>query len=123
MRDNCMAEPRVAILLPVYNRAWCLSETIDALNAQSFRDFVVIAVDDCSPDTSYDLLQGVSQADSGRWQVSRNKVNLGVYANGNRCLQLQREFFPNVAYVVKVDSDDVLDPDLIATGVAALGAA
>jgi len=111
-----MSHPRVAVLLPVYNRAWCVADTLNSLRSQTFPGFVVIAVDDASTDRSYALLKQAAVDDPQRWCVFRNERNLGMTANWNACLRLQRELFPNVDYIVKVDSDDALDPAVLATG-------
>jgi glycosyltransferase involved in cell wall biosynthesis len=48
--------PRVAVVLPVYNHALYLEETLRSLLAQDFRDFEILAVDDGSTDNSLEIL-------------------------------------------------------------------
>jgi len=113
---------RVAILFPVYNREAILPSTLEALRSQVFTDYVIVAVDDASRDGSYDLLLAAAQEDPARWILSRNSENLGGTGNMNRCLAIQREKVPEAAYVVKVDSDDQIAPELIDRGVHVLDA-
>lgn len=47
---------KVAVVLPVYNTARYLRECLDSILAQSYKDFVVFAVDDGSTDTSGQIL-------------------------------------------------------------------
>ncbi len=114
--------PRVAVLLPTYNRAWCLPETLESLKKQTFRDFVVIAVDDASTDSSYELLANAMRRDPSHWRVFRNPSNRGMVNNWIRCLELQREVAPAAEYLLKLDSDDLLDENLLEVGVKELDA-
>ena len=52
-----METPRVSVLMPVYNAAEMLEETLESIAAQSFADFEVVAVDDGSEDGSGDILR------------------------------------------------------------------
>jgi glycosyltransferase involved in cell wall biosynthesis len=112
--------PRVAILLPVYNREELLPSTIQAICVQSFTDYVIVAVDDASSDGSWSILQAAAKQNPDRWIIERNKKNLGGAANMNRCLAIQRKGAPQAAYIVKVDSDDLISPELIESGVRVL---
>ena len=47
---------KVAVVLPVYNTARYLRECLDSILAQSYKNFVVFAVDDGSTDTSGQIL-------------------------------------------------------------------
>ena len=51
-----MKTPRVSILLPVFNAAATLEETLESIQAQSCENFEVVAIDDGSEDGSGDLL-------------------------------------------------------------------
>ena len=52
-----MTHPRVSILMPVYNVASYLREAMDSILAQTFQDFELIVLDDCSPDNSADIFE------------------------------------------------------------------
>jgi glycosyltransferase involved in cell wall biosynthesis len=119
---NPMTAPRIAILIAVYNRLDYLPETIAAINEQTFRDFVIVAVDDASSDGSFEFLEAAARAEPRRWLIARNRKNLGGTANMNRCVALQREHFPDVDYLVKIDSDDIISPDLLRIGVGVMDA-
>ena len=51
-----MKTPRVSVLLPVFNAAATLAETLESIQAQSCEDFEVVAIDDGSEDESGDIL-------------------------------------------------------------------
>ena len=66
--------PKISIILPSYNRATYLAQTIDSCLAQTLKDFELIIVDDCSVDASIEVAEFYSQQDS-RIKVIANKTN------------------------------------------------
>ena len=46
---------KVSILMPVYNAAKYINNTIDSVEKQTFNDWELIIMDDCSTDASYDI--------------------------------------------------------------------
>lgn len=50
--------PQVSIIVPTHNGAHLMPECLEALWAQTFRDFEIVVVDDASTDNTYDLLLG-----------------------------------------------------------------
>lgn len=54
--------PRVSVIIPVRDRRDLLGEALDALDAQTFRDFEVLVVDDGSTDGSRELAEGSTVA-------------------------------------------------------------
>ena len=78
--------PQVSILLPVYNGAKFLEAAVASALAQTFADFEIIVVDDCSTDGSLDLIEQLAEQDR-RIKFLRNERNLGLFANYNRCLE------------------------------------
>lgn len=75
----------VSIILPAYKRAY-LGEMLDSLLRQTYKDFELIIVDDCSPEN---IFQIVSQYKDDRICYYRNEKNIGgkdLVANWNHCL-------------------------------------
>lgn len=54
--------PKISVIIPVYNKAAYLQETIQSVLAQSFTDFELILINDGSTDLSLDILQRFSDA-------------------------------------------------------------
>lgn len=75
--------PAVSIIIPMYNVEKYIKECLDSLIAQTFKDFEVIVVDDCSTDKSCEIAESYasklnltlirSEKNSGYPGVSRNK--------------------------------------------------
>ncbi len=79
--------PQISVLLPVYNGGAFLEEAVESVLAQSFRDFELIIVDDCSTDGSRQRLETLKEKDE-RIRLEFNVTNCGLFANYNRCLSL-----------------------------------
>ena len=47
----------ISLIMPVYNAAHCLPESLQTIREQTFRDFEVVFVDDCSTDGTAALLE------------------------------------------------------------------
>lgn len=93
----------ISIIIPTYNVEKYLSECLNSLFNQSFSDFEIIFVDDCSEDSTTSLIEFFMKIDN-RIKLIRNSVNLGPGASRNRGLE-----HANGKYVMFVDADDWLD--------------
>jgi glycosyltransferase involved in cell wall biosynthesis len=84
--------PLLSICLPTYNYARYLPEAIDSLLNQSFTDFELIIVDDCSQDESRAVIEEYARRDK-RIRFEINASNLGLVQNWNKCLGMARGTF------------------------------
>jgi glycosyltransferase involved in cell wall biosynthesis len=81
--------PKVSVLIPTYNYARFLGEAIESVQAQTFRDFELVIVDDASTDNSAEVATRFSASDP-RVRFFSNAVNLGMVQNWNHCLTLAK---------------------------------
>jgi glycosyltransferase involved in cell wall biosynthesis len=99
--------PLVTICLPVYNGQDYLSEAIDSALAQTFADFELLIVDDCSTDKTQEIAKAYTLKDN-RVKVARNEHNLGLFLNYNKCMtSASGKFIKLFAH------DDLLAPDIL----------
>ncbi|MGX8712365.1 MAG: glycosyltransferase family 2 protein [bacterium] len=75
--------PAVSIVLPCYNGADFLAQSIDSVVAQTFADWELILVNDCSTDNSLEIMQRYASADS-RIRIINNEHNLKLPGALNR---------------------------------------
>lgn len=97
---------KISICMPVYNVAPYLARCLKSVLAQSFQDFVLIAVNDGSTDNSPAILQKFARL-SPKIQIVHQE-NQGMSAARNHALSLARS-----EYVCFLDSDDFLHPDYL----------
>jgi len=108
---------RVSVVIPNYNHARYLAQRIDSVLNQSFQDFEILLLDDCSPDNSREILTAYAARDS-RIQLVFNEQNSGsTFKQWNKGIALAKG-----EYVWLAESDDYADPDFLATLVSRLDA-
>ena len=110
-----MSPPRVSVLMPVYNAAGTLPETLQSTAAQSLGDFEVIAVDDGSDDDSGKILEAWSRGDRRIKPIRAGRVGL-VNALNHGLSRCRGE------WVARMDADDRMHPDRLARQVELLDA-
>jgi glycosyltransferase involved in cell wall biosynthesis len=94
------SSPQVSILVPTYNRCRLLLDALTSILKQSYTDFEVIVVDNCSPDGTEAAMRSLRDE---RIVYVRNEVNVGPVNNHNRALRLARG-----KYVYFFSDDDVM---------------
>jgi len=109
------AAPKVSVVMPTRNRAFCLGEAIDSILAQTFQDWELIVVDDGSEDGTRDLVHHYCARDSRIRYV--RQPHGGQARSQNTALRLVRG-----DYLFKMDDDDVAHADLLEICAAGLDA-
>jgi len=74
--------PKVSVLIPVYNGAGVIGETLNCIFGQDFKDYEVVIVDDTSTDNSEEVIKSISDP---RVRYFRNPQNLGYSRNLEEC--------------------------------------
>ena len=105
------ATPLVSIVVPVFNGARYLSESLDSLLRQSYSPVEILVLDDASTDETPVILEGYGD----RIRVIRQAANRGIYANANDGIAAARG-----EYVAVYHADDVYDPRIVEREVAFL---
>lgn len=102
MKNN--NSPKITVIMPTYNRCNMLKEALQSILNQTFKDFELIVIDDCSNDGTQEYLTEQAQKDS-RIIYIRNKKNMH-YNYGLRlgCKMAKGE------YIARMDDDDVSLP-------------
>jgi glycosyltransferase involved in cell wall biosynthesis len=100
--------PHVSICIPLRNGAKWIDAAVDSALAQTYEDFELLAVDNCSSDGSLELVQA-RLGDDERIRVEVNREPLGAVGNHDRCIRLAR------GELIKfLHQDDLLKPDCLA---------
>ena len=98
---------KVTVLTAVYNAERYLRPCLDSLKNQTLTDWQFICIDDCSTDSSYDILQEYAKEDL-RFQVLRTPVNSGQAKARNLGVQ-----FAKGKYMAMLDADDWYAPETL----------
>lgn len=94
--------PLVSILMPAYKTASYLREAVDSMLAQTFKDFELIVLNDCSPDDTEEILDTY---DDPRIVRYKGEKNVGLSNVLNVGLEMARG-----KYIARMDSDDISLP-------------
>jgi glycosyltransferase involved in cell wall biosynthesis len=111
----CGPPPRISIVIPVYNREQFLSAAVDSVLAQTVTDWELVISDDGSTDGTFAIAACYAAGDP-RIRTIHNP-NGGVAMARNRGLAATD---PRSEFVILLDSDDLWEPDALATLVDAL---
>ena len=96
---------KISVIMSVYNGEAYLAEAIDSVLGQSFTDFELIVINDCSTDGTVELLKYYESLDS-RVKVHTNEVNLRLPSSLNKAISLAEG-----KYIARMDADDICLPD------------
>lgn len=108
-----MTNPLVSIVVPAYNRAPLIEETLDSLHQQTYAPIELLTVDDGSVDNTKDIIVGwMKRSQHPRCQLLPLPANIGKSSAVNLALGRAKG-----DYVMIVDSDDLLLPDAVAAEV------
>lgn len=107
---NRYDQPKVTVLMPVYNGAPYLAEAIQSVLQQTFTDFEFLIIDDGSTDNSAAVIQKFHDT---RIRLFQNSTNLGLVASLNMGIKLAHGEF-----IARMDADDVCLPERLALQVA-----
>ena len=108
-----MSNPLVSVIVPTFNRAYCLEKTLDSVLAQTYTNVEVVVIDDGSTDDTYKLFEG----------QYANDPRIKYFAQVNRGLPSARNVgikHSTGKYIAFCDSDDIWLEHKLSTQVACL---
>ena len=101
----------VSVLVPAYNAEKTIERCMNSIIAQTYDELEIIIIDDCSSDSTNEILQKYMYLNGGgkrQFVFKSNPSNLGVsYCRNLLLSQASGEF------VIFVDSDDYIEPSMI----------
>jgi glycosyltransferase involved in cell wall biosynthesis len=100
---------RVAIGMPVLDRADYLEEAIESLLIQSYSDFAIVVVDDGSTDSTPDIVRRYAARDP-RIRYERNPATVGMVENWRRTFRIAAEKVSGFEYFAFASDHDVWHP-------------
>ena len=96
--------PAVSVIIPMYNAENFIAECLESIFMQTFQDYEVIVVDDCSTDNSCAVVESYAEKFGGRLKLIHTEKNSGYPATPrNKGLMLSRG-----EYVFFIDNDDLI---------------
>ena len=103
--SDCEPLLKLSVIMPVYNAEKHIGEAVSSILNQTFGEFEFIIIDDCSTDSSYELLQCFAK-DDGRIKLYRNIKNSKISYTLNRAMRIA-----SGEYIARMDADDISLPE------------
>lgn len=101
----CM-QPKVTVLMSEYNtKEEELRASIESILNQTYKDFELLIIDDCSDKKSTDIIESYKD---DRIKLIHNEKNLGLAKSLNEGLELA-----TTDYIIRMDTDDIAHVDRI----------
>ncbi len=98
---DIIKHPKVSIILPVYNKGWCVEAALRSLQRQTLKEIEIICVDDGSTDNSIAKIKNYQQHDT-RIKLVENGKNRGlVYTRVHGIREATGD------YIMFLDPDDL----------------
>lgn len=104
----------VSVILPNFNHASYIGACIEAVLAQTYSDFELFIMDDCSSDDSQEVIEGFRKKDDRIISIY-NETNHGVSYSRNRAIEKSKG-----EYVAFCDADDIWKKDKLRLQVESL---
>lgn len=101
-----MDNPRISVIMGIYNCAPTLAEALDSLLEQTYQGFKVIMCDDGSKDNTVEIAQKYVDKYPDKFILIRNERNMGLNYTLNHCLE-----YADTEYVARMDGDDLSLPE------------
>ena len=95
----------VSIITPSWNSEGYIKDTVQSVQNQTYKNWEMIIVDDCSTDRTVEIVENIAKTDS-RVKILRQENNLGAGAARTRGMQSASGRF--IAYL---DADDIWKPE------------
>ncbi len=96
---------KVSVVMSVYNGEPFLTECIDSILQQTYRDFELIVVNDASTDNTAQILNDYAKRDN-RIKIIRNDSNIGLTKSLIKAIDSS-----SGDYIARIDADDVMLPN------------
>ncbi len=97
-------KPDISIIMSVYNGEMYLEEAIESVVNQTFENWELVVINDCSTDSTREILENFALKDK-RIKVHHNEVNLKLPSSLNKAISLCKG-----KYIARMDADDICLP-------------
>lgn len=102
--------PKVSVIIPVYNAEKFLHRCLDSMFSQTYQDFEIMCINDCSPDNSLSILREYEEKYPKQMIVIDNEKNIGQGLSRKKAIDVCKG-----EYIAFIDSDDYVDLDYLET--------
>lgn len=107
LKFSCAKLPKISLIITYYNLGNYLQDCVDSILSQSYQNFEIIIVNDCSDEKNFKIFDEISHEKIIKISLEQNSGQLLSFCKG---LELA-----NGEFVCMIDADDVLLPNYLET--------
>ena len=96
---------KLTVAIPTYNRSALLKNAIDSVLQQTYKDFILLVLDNFSTDETEKVVKGINDK---RIQYIKNETNIGWLNNTNKAIELCE-----TEYLIIFHDDDMMKPEML----------
>lgn len=104
--EEMMSQPKVSIIMGIFNVADTLDDAIDSILQQTYQDWKMIMCDDGSTDETYQIAKKYAIRYPEKILLIKNEKNFGLNATLNHCLE-----YVDTEFTARMDGDDISLPE------------
>ncbi|MBD5521757.1 MAG: glycosyltransferase [Lachnospiraceae bacterium] len=97
----------ISVIMPLYNAAKYLKEALESVLKQTYVDFELICIDDCSTDDTKNILLEFKEKDK-RIKILSNEIHSGAAVSRNKGLKNAHG-----KYILFLDGDDIFEEEML----------
>ncbi len=97
--------PKFSVVIPLYNKEEFIKNSLNSVLSQTFQDFEIIIINDCSTDSSLHI---VKQFTDNRITIIEHQKNKGLSASRNTGIKIAKS-----DYIAFLDADDIWKPGFL----------
>lgn len=97
----------ISVIMPLYNAEKYLPEALQSVLNQTYKEFELICIDDCSTDRTRSIIEGFREKDA-RIKMLINEEHSGAALSRNKGLKMAEG-----EYIVFLDGDDIFEDELL----------
>lgn len=94
-----MDNPKISVIMSVFNDDTFVKESVESILNQSYSNFEFIIIDDCSTDNSLNIISSYTDE---RIKIIKNQKNIGLTKSLNKSLKIAKG-----QYIARQDGDDI----------------
>ena len=106
-KESSKFEPVISVIMPLFNADKYLSESLDSVLNQTFKQFELICIDDFSDDATVKIVRDYQEKDS-RISIILNKQHSGAAFSRNTGIKMAKGQF-----ICFLDGDDIFDSNML----------
>lgn len=107
-----VSNPLVSVIVPAYNNAAIIVETIDSIINQTYQNWELVIIDDASPDNTFEVLQQYAAKDS---RIKTERITRDKSVKTHCAVRIEALARAKGDFIAFMDGDDLYEPDAFET--------